>query len=150
LLDLLDEQPLAANLGERAVLDLVAARLEHQQLDGGCPQPQQAIAHMVGLPERQRRAARGDDHFFSTIIKRASSRVSPNSSTSASASFSPSSLLSAVSAGWRSLLAMASASCVTWARSLSPAFIRTRVRSASARATAWKWARTALMTGTTP
>ena len=34
LLDLLDEEPLAADLGERAVEDLVAARLQHQQLDG--------------------------------------------------------------------------------------------------------------------
>ena len=63
LLDLLGEQPLAAGLRERAILDRVAGRADDVQGDphlvesvgGG-----EACAHLVRLRERQRRAARAD------------------------------------------------------------------------------------------
>ncbi len=59
-LELLDEQPLAADLGQRAVDDLVAAR-GHSQQRSGQPQatPQQRL-HMLRLPEREAAFAGGD------------------------------------------------------------------------------------------
>ena len=63
LLDLLGEQPLAAGLGERPVLDRVAGGADDLDLDplgveaagGGEP-----ALHLARLHQRQRRAARAD------------------------------------------------------------------------------------------
>ncbi len=61
----LDEQSLAADLGEWPVENLIAARGHAEQfhLAGGI-QLLQLIAHMLGLPECQSRLARGDDDAF--------------------------------------------------------------------------------------
>jgi hypothetical protein len=65
LLDLLGEQALAADVGERAVLHPVAGGLDHRHLDctglgqrlvGG----DQPVAHQMGLDEREPRAASAD------------------------------------------------------------------------------------------
>ena len=53
-LQLLDEKPLAADLGQRAVEDLVAAGGHAQQRDAcGRMAGAQQLGHMVGLPECQ-------------------------------------------------------------------------------------------------
>ena len=61
-LDLLDEQALAAGLGQRPVLDHVAGGLDDHDLDGvGRRQRRhgrrQRVAHQAGLDERQLAAA---------------------------------------------------------------------------------------------
>jgi hypothetical protein len=64
LLDLLGEQALAAFLGERPVADHVARgadRLERDRLRGKGVRGGEAIAHELGLRERERAAARADD-----------------------------------------------------------------------------------------
>jgi len=63
LLELLREQPLAADRGERAVLDAVARGPDHHGLDGagrGKPGPRagQRLGDEPGLGERQLRTAR--------------------------------------------------------------------------------------------
>jgi hypothetical protein len=57
--EFLDEQALAAHLGQRAVQDLVALGGHAQQLHLVAPGPQQRL-HMLGLPQRQLAFARGD------------------------------------------------------------------------------------------
>ena len=61
LLQLLDEQPLAADLGQGHVEDAIALGLDGHQHNGlpGIQRPQ-ARGHMLGLPERQGAAAGGD------------------------------------------------------------------------------------------
>src|SRR5690606_36630743 len=62
LLDLLDEQALAADLGQRAVDDAVAGGLDDEELDGEAGGGRdQAIADVVGLPEGELAAAGRDD-----------------------------------------------------------------------------------------
>ena len=58
---LLDEQALAADLGQRAVEDLVAARGHAQQFDLQAEALLQQVAHMFGLPQGQAAFAGGDD-----------------------------------------------------------------------------------------
>jgi len=60
---LLDEQALAANLGQRAVQDLVAAGGHAQQPHVQAARPQQRL-DMFGLPQRQPALARGDHEFL--------------------------------------------------------------------------------------
>ncbi len=62
LLDLLDEQSLAAGFGERPVLDHVARGLDGHDLDGAGRRerrhrPGQGVAHQAGLGEGERAAA---------------------------------------------------------------------------------------------
>ena len=65
LLDLLGEQTLAADLGERTVLDDVARGLDHGDRDRlrrdamGRREPR---LHLVGLPQGERAAAGADTH----------------------------------------------------------------------------------------
>src|SRR5262244_601898 len=64
LLDLLGEEALAAGLGQRPVADDVAAGADDLELDALCGKRVrrgQAIAHVLGLGERERTAARADD-----------------------------------------------------------------------------------------
>ena len=64
LLDLLGEQALAAGLRQRPVADDVAAGADDLELDpfrGERVRGGQAIAHVLGLSERERAAARADD-----------------------------------------------------------------------------------------
>jgi len=63
--EFLDEQALAADLGQRTIDDLIATRGDRQQTHR---QPrmlrQQPRAHVIGLPQRQRTAAGGDPQFL--------------------------------------------------------------------------------------
>ncbi len=63
-LELLDEQALAADLGQRAVEDLVAARGHAEQLDRHAEALLQQGAHMFGLPQREAAFAGGDERWF--------------------------------------------------------------------------------------
>ncbi len=63
VLDLLGEEPLAADFREGAVGDAVAAGLDHPDGDGGGVEavgPGDQVAHQVGLGESQGRAAGAD------------------------------------------------------------------------------------------
>ena len=60
-LQLLDEQPLAADLGQGAVEDLVAAGRHAEQLDHRAVAALQQVADMFGLPEGEAAFAGGDD-----------------------------------------------------------------------------------------
>ncbi len=65
LLQLLGEQPLAARLGQSAILDAVARGLQDHDLDGAGGGEMgmgrdQAITGLMGLRQRQRAAARAD------------------------------------------------------------------------------------------
>ena len=65
LVDLLGEQPFAADLGERPVLHPVAGRADRDDLDHPGRRElgmrrQQAVAHQLGLAQRHRAAARSD------------------------------------------------------------------------------------------
>ena len=60
VLDLLDEQPLPAGLGEGRVLQPIARRLDHDDLAGRPTGLPDAGCHLVGLPQRQRAAAGAD------------------------------------------------------------------------------------------
>ena len=65
LFELLDEQPLAADLRQGAVEDAVAARRHAEQFDTGTRMERaQALAHVLGLPEGERAFAGGDDPAF--------------------------------------------------------------------------------------
>src|SRR5207248_5488926 len=69
LLDLLDEQPLAADLRERHVEDLVAARLDHVEADRQVGRDgEQARLDVLRLPEGERAAAGGDDELVHVAI----------------------------------------------------------------------------------
>ena len=57
----LDEQTLAAHLGQGAVQDLVAACGHAQKLDLQCKPGLQNRAHVLGLPKGQSTFSRGDD-----------------------------------------------------------------------------------------
>mmetsp|Transcript_15050 Transcript_15050/g.35640 ORF Transcript_15050/g.35640 Transcript_15050/m.35640 type:complete len:285 (-) Transcript_15050:548-1402(-) len=72
-LELLDEQALAADLGERAVENLVAARRHAQQRGRQAQFAGKAGLHMLGLPERQAAFARrdGDGGGHARIIEAA-------------------------------------------------------------------------------
>src|SRR6185369_10332884 len=59
-LELLDEQALAADLGQRAIEDLVAAGRHAQQLDLHALLLQQRL-HVLGLPESEAALAGRDD-----------------------------------------------------------------------------------------
>ena len=60
-LELLDEQPLAADLGERAIEDPVALGRHPEDLDAAVRvQRAQAVAHVLGLPHRKPAFARCD------------------------------------------------------------------------------------------
>jgi hypothetical protein len=63
VLDLLGEQPLAAHLAQRAILDAVTAGLDDDRFEkalGQAMDRDQPPAHLVGLGQRQRAAARTD------------------------------------------------------------------------------------------
>ena len=64
VLELLDEQPLAAHLRQGAVEDLVALRRHAEQLDAHAEARHEQVAHMLGLPQGQAALARGDDDGF--------------------------------------------------------------------------------------
>ena len=68
--DFLDEQALAADFGQRNIQNDVALGFENQQFNGNLARmlPFDAILDVVGLPECELGAARGDDdvlHFAS-------------------------------------------------------------------------------------
>jgi hypothetical protein len=59
LLEFLDEQPLAADVGERLIGHPVPLRGQAEQLDrAGRIERREARAHVLGLPQRERRSAR--------------------------------------------------------------------------------------------
>ena len=60
-LELLDEQALAADLRQRAVEDLVAARRHAEQFGAHAEPPLEQRLHMLGLPQRETAFPRGDD-----------------------------------------------------------------------------------------
>ena len=63
LLDLLGEQALAADLGQRAILDDVARGPDHRDLDRlgrDAMSGREPRAHLMRLPQRQRAAAGAD------------------------------------------------------------------------------------------
>ena len=63
LFDLLGEQSLAAGIRQRAVLDGVARGADHAKGDragGPAMRGSEAVAHLPGLRQRQRAAARAD------------------------------------------------------------------------------------------
>ena len=60
-LELLDEEPLAPNVGERPLLHLVALRREAEQLDlAARMERRETRANVLGLPQGERRLPRGD------------------------------------------------------------------------------------------
>jgi len=74
--EFLDEQALAAHLGQGAVQDLVAARGQRQQLDAARRVARaQQIAHMLGLPQGKPAGARGDGQAFYSGHVRASEKA---------------------------------------------------------------------------
>src|SRR5262249_35429061 len=124
--DLLDEQSLAANLMKRRVENLVTLRLDDAQLDDQAGlEFAQAIANVVGLPERQRAAARADHDAghvrplptagCSATLGCACVSALSRSNSLRAAWASSSSCLIAESGACRSLLAIACAIAVTLA-----------------------------------
>ena len=65
LLELLDEEPLAADIGQRLIERAIALRGQAEELDPARRiERAEPIAHVLGLPESERRLAGGDDEFF--------------------------------------------------------------------------------------
>src|SRR5262245_17128096 len=87
LLDLFDEQPLAADLRERHVEDLVARRLDDRQLDLRAGRDGlDARLDVIRLPECELAAARRDDESIAHCAFRSEDTVSGGVSATASAS----------------------------------------------------------------
>ena len=72
VLDFLDEQPLAADLGERPLLQPIPVGLDHDDRAGRTAGGGDARGHRAGLPQRELAAARAETkRLFGVHAKRA-------------------------------------------------------------------------------
>jgi hypothetical protein len=60
VLDFLDEQPLAPDLGQRSILKLIAGCLDDDDACGRCAAVSQTRCDGIGLPEGELASARAD------------------------------------------------------------------------------------------